>query len=587
MERTVYLVQGGGGPSGSVRSLPAVVVHASSNNPMMQQKAESQEMNNSDHLTARSNVSNSTEAGFATGSPRRQVRDESLPMVGGIARSELGSETVHQTTGTAAMGGGLNGELEAGKPLPEHGDQSRNESLPTLQRLNGQPGTSTVGAWTEQRSSVGKDVKDEDSTWEPHGQSMVNAGNSELGGLSGGMAGAAHRADGDMRDQADQFAARSRDKRRRKKKVHKTQKAGQRPTETDAGADIEETVAEDPAEMTEAASKSGIPISEAGAGGSERRIQRRSPRRKIIEIVDDSSESSSEDIANNLDAHKKYSILGEEKRARYKQVFQDIDINGDGSLSITELEASLASVNKGWGSVDGGSEERLFVETLLSVSSEAVDDGLDFKTFCIILALSEQAEGLELLLESNAQKMGPKALYSKVEKAKVRPRHHRNISRAFFFVSSFTLAGLPTPASFTSRTTGIAKKKHQKKHKSKIGVANCGAWLFIYCPAFLFSTQKDLFQMLEPDLYGNVNFDQLEVALHAGNIPPDLIHSVSLSLKASAAAYGEGEHISFMDVLQYLPLFAEAHREAREASSLFGITMAKTSAKSLAFKTHR
>lgn len=93
--------------------------------------------------------------------------------------------------------------------------------------------------------------------------------------------------------------------------------------------------------------------------------------------------------------------------------------------------------------------------------------------------------------------------------------------------------------------------------------------------------------MLEPDLYGNVNFDQLEVALHAGNIPPVLIHSVSLSLKASAAAYGEGEHISFMDVLQYLPLFAEAHREAREASSLFGITMAKTSAKSLAFKTHR
>lgn len=90
--------------------------------------------------------------------------------------------------------------------------------------------------------------------------------------------------------------------------------------------------------------------------------------------------------------------------------------------------------------------------------------------------------------------------------------------------------------------------------------------------------------MLEPDIFGNVRLDQLEVALHAGNAAPGLIRSMTRSLRAGAAESGDEEHISFMDVLQYLPLFAEAHQSARNAGSLFGITMAHRAAYKLAHK---
>ena len=117
--------------------------------------------------------------------------------------------------------------------------------------------------------------------------------------------------------------------------------------------------------------------------------RRPSRRTKVVEVV---SESSSEDETGqddtDFEAHQKYSILGEAKRARYKQVFQNIDVNGDGSLSIDELKASLSAENEGWGSGDASDEEHVFMETLLSVSSQAVEDGLDFKTFCIVVALS-------------------------------------------------------------------------------------------------------------------------------------------------------------------------------------------------------
>lgn len=152
-----------------------------------------------------------------------------------------------------------------------------------------------------------------------------------------------------------------------------------------------------------------------------RRPQRRRTRRARTVEESESSESESDaPVEDDLNAHLRYSILGPEKRRRYKQLFQNIDVNGDGTLSVGELETSLSAVNKSWGSVDAGNEQQIFVKTLLRVQKDAVNAGLDFKTFCIVLALSEQAEGLELLLESSHEKLGPKAFTSKVQKANVR-----------------------------------------------------------------------------------------------------------------------------------------------------------------------
>ena len=219
-------------------------------------------------------------------------------------------------------------------------------------------------------------------------------------------------------------------------------------------------------------------------------IKRRSSRRirRTPEPSSESSEDETEESACDMDAHLKYSILSEEKRGHYKQVFRDIDINGDGSLSIEELQVTLADQNEGWSdSATPSAEDHVFVQTLLSVSSEAVEDGLDFKTFCIVLALS--VWNFDGPYFGAGNKTGPEAMNAKVEVA------------------------------------------------------------------------QDLFQMLEPDGHGNVRMDQVRYALMAGNTTPDVIDGI--------ARQEVGGIINFMDVLTYLPLFAENHSHAKKADSIF------------------
>ena len=76
---------------------------------------------------------------------------------------------------------------------------------------------------------------------------------------------------------------------------------------------------------------------------------------------------------------------------------------------IQELESSLQSINPSMKPTDSDSttgEEKKFVKTLLDVQKSAAKDGLDFKTFCIVLALSEASEGLDVFLGSSSNKMG-------------------------------------------------------------------------------------------------------------------------------------------------------------------------------------
>jgi Ca2+-binding EF-hand superfamily protein len=74
---------------------------------------------------------------------------------------------------------------------------------------------------------------------------------------------------------------------------------------------------------------------------------------------------------------------------------------------------------------------------------------------------------------------------------------------------------------------------------------------------------SDMFKMLDPDSFGNVELQQLHVALQAGGISEQVIRAMLGSFDATA------EHISFMAVLQYLPLFAEAHANARHGDGFF------------------
>lgn len=248
--------------------------------------------------------------------------------------------------------------------------------------------------------------------------------------------------------------------------------------------------------------------------------------RVYARVLSRSDESDGEDI--DWAAADAYSILSVEKRRQYSQVFQSIDENGDGTLSIDELQSSLASINRSWGSAandatstsknssvadansaaaasTGAGEEvdseTQFIQTLLGVQKDAAQTGLDFKTFCIIVALSEQSEGLEVIfdgLELGGNNKGPEAMNAKVEVA------------------------------------------------------------------------KDLFQMLEPDSHGNVRMEQVQYALMAGNIAQGIINGIMGNLcKSADEAGGQHDIISFMEVLQYLPVFAEAHSHAKKTDSIF------------------
>ena len=83
-----------------------------------------------------------------------------------------------------------------------------------------------------------------------------------------------------------------------------------------------------------------MPVKAAGKEENTMKFKRPARRRTVVE--DSVSSSEDEEIDDHdPDAHLKYSILGEAKRERYKRVFESIDVNGDGTLDINELESAL------------------------------------------------------------------------------------------------------------------------------------------------------------------------------------------------------------------------------------------------------
>jgi hypothetical protein len=206
-------------------------------------------------------------------------------------------------------------------------------------------------------------------------------------------------------DQFQHSTAAAKKKKKRKKKIRPVARAG--PVVAAAPTDLVDL--SEPEPEPDAATERERPAGPAPgmlsranprpAAYTNRR--RRRPRRHE---GDHASSDGSEAEGYDPNAHKKYSIFGQEKQDRYKKVFEDIDVNNDGSLSIQELERSLESANPSMRTSDPDStaaatgEEKKFVQTLLDVQNSAARDGLDFKTFCIVLALSEASEGLDVFL---------------------------------------------------------------------------------------------------------------------------------------------------------------------------------------------
>ena len=265
-------------------------------------------------------------------------------------------------------------------------------------------------------------------------------------------------------EDAFQSAPREKRKKKKKKKLRPVEKkvevvrAKTPEVAPEPEPEPEPEVESEPEPEPERPGRNKVPVFEKVAAKPKRKIRTRKSFTRATQ--ESSSESSDDDLDCDQAAADAFSILGVEKRRRYNKVFQSIDENGDGTLSLAELESSLASVNKAWSSgnangkadkekkrrssssssprpdssgtahsiadkggndgessgakraassaavADGGGKgdgsdnsESQFIETLLGVQKDAAETGLDFKTFCIIVALSEQSEGLEEIFD--------------------------------------------------------------------------------------------------------------------------------------------------------------------------------------------
>lgn len=114
---------------------------------------------------------------------------------------------------------------------------------------------------------------------------------------------------------------------------------------------------------------------------------------------------------NALDYLARYCILDEVTLANFSSIFKHIDRDGDGVISMTELEFGLKTVNKSMIS----DKETRYVEQVLEMTEETQ---LNFRLFAVVAALSQRVVDLDYITKGLISKMDMGALGVKMNKCK-------------------------------------------------------------------------------------------------------------------------------------------------------------------------
>eukprot|EP00049_Salpingoeca_infusionum_P022699 m.8231 g.8231 ORF g.8231 m.8231 type:complete len:816 (-) comp5337_c0_seq1:457-2904(-) len=114
---------------------------------------------------------------------------------------------------------------------------------------------------------------------------------------------------------------------------------------------------------------------------------------------------------NALDYLAKYCILTKEQLRLYRQVFDNLDRDGDGLINHVELEFGIKTVNKDFIS----SQESNYVNVVLEVKRATA---INFRMFAVISALSERVVNLDSLVRGLINTMDATGLASKLIRCK-------------------------------------------------------------------------------------------------------------------------------------------------------------------------
>eukprot|EP00056_Hartaetosiga_gracilis_P015426 m.241692 g.241692 ORF g.241692 m.241692 type:complete len:866 (+) comp25442_c0_seq1:88-2685(+) len=130
---------------------------------------------------------------------------------------------------------------------------------------------------------------------------------------------------------------------------------------------------------------------------------------EMIALTPDEEEDQS--ITSALDYLSRYCIISNTQAKKYMKVFECLDRDGDGVISLVELDFGLKTINKEFIS----SQEIAYVTTVLDVDQEhKKSNGITARQFALISALSERVVGLDTFVKNLVNTLDLNALKKKV-----------------------------------------------------------------------------------------------------------------------------------------------------------------------------